>query len=300
MNTRELNKDEAANLSILNNAGIESCLIYLTSTGLNKSILDATKPVRELLVDADVHDFDKQQQGESAKVSIDTVIFNSGKSENTTTSLYRPKTKSGDPRIWPYRLKQFAEPNDILSIFIENKQIYLVNLSVVDGVDFFESSELSRFIEQRKLSYNLVANELLFKLRELALSGPLESVCKGDTAIGRTIETYLGIDINSSPEPDYKGIELKSGRSKSKTRDNLFAKVANWDISRFKSSREIVERIGYDLESEGCKKLYCTVSTRKPNSQGLVLDLDLERERLDELLIAFSFGLVRAIERRFE
>lgn len=37
---------------------------------------------------------------------------------------------------------------------------------------------------------------------------------QADTAIGRTLETLLGININSSKQPDYKGIELKAFRDK--------------------------------------------------------------------------------------
>ena len=33
---------------------------------------------------------------------------------------------------------------------------------------------------------------------------------RADTAVGRTLETALGIPINSAKEPDYRGIELKS------------------------------------------------------------------------------------------
>ena len=100
-------------------------------------------------------------------------------------------------------------------------------------------------------------------------------MCEGDTAIGRSIETALGIPINSSRNPDYKGIEIKSGRSSlvggRENRANLFACVADWDLSALKSSRAIMERFGYQREKEF--KLYCTVSTRRANSQGLQLEV---------------------------
>jgi len=285
MNTRELTKDEAANLSVLNSAGIESELIFLTQTGLSKSILDATKPFRQLLLEGAVHNFESQGQGEESKVMIDTVIFNDSVALETKTSLYRPKTKKGDPRLWIYHLKKHAQPDDILSVFIESRKIYIVNLSKIDASILSSDSALNQFIDNRKLNYNEIANELLFRLGELAKNGPLESIGSGSTSIGRTIEAYLGIDMNSSPEPDYKGIELKSGRSHTNTRDNLFAKVADWDISNFKSSRHIVERVGYEDQDKNCRRLYCTVNTRKANPQGLILDLNHEHERLDELLV---------------
>ena len=91
-----------------------------------------------------------------------------------------------------------------------------------------------------------------------------------DTAVGRAIETALGIQINSSKSPDYKGIELKSSRElRSANRSGLFAKVADWEISSCKSSKEILERHGY--EKNGIRRLYCTIKADRPNSQGLFI-----------------------------
>lgn len=284
MNTRPLTKGEASNLAALNNAGLDSGLIFLTATGLKKSILDATQPIRELLLAAEVHDYANQCQGENSKIKLPCAIYDSGIRNNTEVSLYRPNTKKGDPRLWPYRLSQFASADNVLAIFIVNGVIQLINLSDHNSVLLGEETDLSLLLQKNALDYNRSSDELLFKLRELAATGPLRSVCDGSTAIGRTIETRLGIAINSSPFPDYKGIEIKSGRSNSSVRSNLFAQVADWDLSHFKSSREIVEAIGYDVPEAQCRKLYCTVSARKPNSRGLFFDLDLERGRLDELI----------------
>lgn len=284
MNSRPLDKSESIKLSRLLDAGLECSLIYLTETGLKKSILDATAPVRELLKQNGIHDYDQQLQGNSNKVILEYTLFDElGAAIGAKISLYRPETKKGDPRIWPYRLQEFAKPNDVLAIFVLEKRIHLQNLSVDPMVDLENSScDLEKFLGLIKVDYDRVANELLTKLRELAKEGPLEAVCEGDTAIGRTIETALGITINSSKNPDYKGIELKAKRSHSSTRSNLFAQVPNWKLSQFNSAREMVERIGYDADG-GIRKLYCTVSTSKANSQGLLLDLDLDKKRLDEL-----------------
>lgn len=284
MNSRPLDKAESVKLSKLSNAGLECSLIYLTGTGLSKSILDAIAPVRELLRQHGVHDYSKQGQGTSNKVFLAGTIFDkTGAAVEIDISLYRPETKKGDPRIWPYDLKLYAQADDVLAIFVSEKRIHLQNLSTdpmhdLDG----SSSDLEIFLSSLQLDYDRVANELLAKLRDLAADGPIESVCEGDTAVGRTIETALGIAINSSKNPDYKGIELKAKRARSKTRSNLFAQVPDWSLSEFKSAREMVEHIGYDIEG-GIRKLYCTVSTSGANSQGLLIDLDLDRKRLDEL-----------------
>ena len=60
-------------------------------------------------------------------------------------------------------------------------------------------------------------------LNKISAQGPIPALLQADTAIGRTLETLLGIDINSSKKPDYKGIELKSYRDKKGNRKNLFA-----------------------------------------------------------------------------
>jgi hypothetical protein len=122
-----------------------------------------------------------------------------------------------------------------------------------------------------------VADELLRKLRAIAARGLVRSVMdvRADTAVGRTLEHTLGIQINSRKEPDYKGIELKSyRRAASASRENrktLFAQVPNWKLSKFKSSREILENFGYPRGDEF--KLYCTVSTKVENSRSLYFEI---------------------------
>jgi len=98
------------------------------------------------------------------------------------------------------------------------------------------------------------------------------SMVDADTSVGRTLETALGIDINSSKKPDYKGIELKSFREKRGNRKTLFAQVPNWKLSQFKSSAEILDEFGYWREEDF--KLYCTVSAINRNSQGLSLKVN--------------------------
>ena len=119
------------------------------------------------------------------------------------------------------------------------------------------------------------AASLLEMLRSLAMAGPLAAVCSGPTAVGRTIERALGIDINSDRAPDLFGIEIKSARTVAKgdgTRLTLFACVPDWAVSRCKSSSQILDAYGYDSGVD--RRLYCEVSIRRVNSQGLYFDLD--------------------------
>ena len=125
-----------------------------------------------------------------------------------------------------------------------------------------------------------VADELLILLRKISLQGAIPAMLQADTAIGRTLETLLGININSSKQPDYKGIELKAFRDKRGNRKNLFAQVPDWSASKFKSSAEILNEFGYQRGDDF--KLYCTVSAIVRNSQGLKLKLDTDVRQLIE------------------
>lgn len=191
-------------------------------------------------------------------------------------SLYRPKTKKGDPRIWFYGIKLHTTADDVWALFVEGGKIYGVNLSrcSLDDIESNEQTQIAALILDRRRRRTNAAEELLGRLREIAARGPMEALCKGATAIGRTLEHALGIEMNSSPYPDFKGIEIKAGRTSltgRDTRPTLFACVPTWSRSRLKSSAAILEEHGYDRD--GTRKLYCTVSTRTPNSQGLQFEL---------------------------
>ena len=126
-------------------------------------------------------------------------------------------------------------------------------------------------------------------LNEIAARGPVPAMLNADTAIGRTLETLLGIDINSSKMPDYKGIELKSFRdNKRANRKNLFAQVPDWNLSKLKSSTEILNAFGYSRGEDF--KLYCTVSSVVRNSQGLKLKMDAITNQLFENSNNPSYG----------
>jgi hypothetical protein len=293
--TRELTDYERRNLAVLQTFVTDIAFLYLTPTGLGKAILDAVLPVRTLLQTHHIHNFNDQPQGDAYKVEIQAAFLDDECVSHVTTSLYRPVTKKGDPRIWFSCLKQRAHPNDILALFVFNNTLYALNLTLSRlaamrdaGTETETTSHLLKLTRETLAP----ANHLLAKLRVIAASGPLAAICSGDTAIGRTVETALGIKINSSRTPDYNGIELKSSRTKStfKTTANravLFAQVPDWAISRYKSSRELLEAFGYDREG-GLHKLYCTVAIGHPNSQGLQLKLLRDQRRLAEIHVPSS------------
>lgn len=90
---RPYNAFETKNVKFLVDKQIEFATIQITETGLKKSILDATAPVRAYFKEKGVHDYDLQQQGPEHKRIIDTYILTEASHHLTKTSLYRPITK---------------------------------------------------------------------------------------------------------------------------------------------------------------------------------------------------------------
>jgi hypothetical protein len=280
---RQLTPIEIERIKILTENSVELCLIEPTETGLVKSIMDATGSVRNFLKSKNIHDFGQQNQGQESKVQIVSKLIDNDKSINSIASLYRPNTKKGDPRIWFKGLGNYSKANDILAIIEFEGILYVLNITQIDLEKLLNSNiynPLKELIEEINHISNEVADELLILLNKIASQGPVPAMLKADTAIGRTLETLLGIDINSSKKPDYKGIELKSFRDKKGNRKSLFTQVPDWSLSKFKSSSEILNNFGYKRGDDF--KLYCTVSALVRNSQGLTLKLDSKINQLLE------------------
>lgn len=280
---RQLTEIEIERIRLLTEKSVELCLIEPTQTGLNKSILDATGPVRDYLKKNNIHDFGLQLQGPESKTKVKALFIEPFGVTESIASLYRPNTKNGDPRVWFKGLGNYSNPNDILAIISFDRILYVLNVTRLD-LSRLMSSDVSTPLldlvnEIHSLS-NSVAFELLSLLNKIAGMGPVPALLEADTAIGRTLEKLLGIDINSSKKPDYKGIELKSFRDSRSNRKTLFAQVPDWNLSKFKSSAEILGEFGYDRAEDF--KLYCTVSSKVRNSQGLKLRMDFNVRQLLE------------------
>tara|TARA_R110000737_G_scaffold350849_1_gene391125 strand:- start:4114 stop:5295 length:1182 start_codon:yes stop_codon:yes gene_type:complete len=279
---RTLTLIEEEKLKILTENSVSLTLIELTETGLKKSIMDATGSVRNYLRKNNFHDYNIQNQGPENKVIIEALIYEDHKTNQSNTSLYRPNTKNGDPRIWFSGLTKHANPNDILAIICFDRKIHILNLTQLPIKKLLDSAIINPFkelIQAINGIENAISNELLLMLRKIAKT-PIPSMLNADTSVGRTLENALGIDINSSKKPDYKGIELKSYRDSKGNRKTLFAQVPEWKLSKFKSSSEILNSFGYWREEDF--KLYCTVSAITKNSQGLTLKIDSDINHLIE------------------
>ena len=268
-------------LPLFSDKGVDVALLVPTDTGIEKSIMDATTPVRQFLQRNHIHNYDEQEQGQDSKVLFPAFFVNAGGLVETTTSLYRPVTKNGDPRIWFGGLKRYCSPKNLLGVVTNGKALFVFNLSnpaIVNSVIF--GGIASVVLNDISSLTNAISNELLEKLRVIHGMGFVETVTRGDTGIGMTLESLLGIPPNPDKAPDYKGIEIKSSRKKARNQNrvNLFSQVPNWKESAIKTAQELLKTYGYVRDRR--LQLYCTVAASRPNSQGLFFEVDENKDVL--------------------
>ena len=141
---RPYNAFETRNVKFLVDQQVEFATIQITATGLKKSILDATAPVRAYFKEKGVHDYDLQAQDPQHKRTVDTYILTDSSCHLTKTSLYRPVTKKGDPRLWVNKVHnvEFLHADDIFAFIAHNGLLYTLNLSTVDIPNVFQSARL--------------------------------------------------------------------------------------------------------------------------------------------------------------
>lgn len=266
--------------SAILNAGYDVSFLVPTQTGLEKSILDAHEPLRSFFNRTKLHNYSLQKQGVIKHISAEFIT--SGEIFITKVSLYRPKTKKGDPRIWVYGLTKFVKAGNLLALVVVDKQLYIFNCS--NECDFIAA--LGSGLPRISKSLSPVATELLQKLVVISRKGFLRTVINGDTGVGMTLETELGISANSSKNPDYKGIELKASRvnkhNRQRNRNQLFSKTPNWQLSPIVSAIELINKRGY-TDQKGCQALRQTVSGERVNAKGLYLDIDYANDYLRQM-----------------
>jgi hypothetical protein len=263
-------------LPIFVDRSIDVAFIVPTPTGLEKAYFDATRSVRSFFVRQQYHDYSDQRQGarENGRhlrgylVCPDRLI-------ETDVSLYRPKTKSGDPRIWlGAKVKSYCCAYNLLAITVYGGALYVFNMSNPQLVCAMGrvGTVAGDLLATMSVGESEIAKELLLKLRGIYALGFIPTRTQGDPGVGDTLEFKLGIHKNPSRAPDYKGIELKAKRESSRSsKFTLLNRVPDWKRSHFHSEQEVVESLGY--VRNGIKRLYCDVSATSVNTQGLYLEL---------------------------
>ena len=265
----DTNIEDVASLILGQNYDV--AFLVPTETGLNKSILDAHHSIRALFEREQFHDYQNQKQGDIRKTTANFIT--ASETYEKTVSLYRPNTKQGDPRIWISGLNKLAKAGNLIALIVVNQGLYVFNCS--DNISLTYALEVA--LPKVKVIASDIADELLNKLVKISNKGFIRTVTSGDTGIGMTVESELGIVANSSRSPDYKGIELKSSRVgqklSQKNRSTLFSCVPDWSLSPSAPKEKLLEKRGY-IDSDGLLALRHTISALKPNSLGLFFDLD--------------------------
>ncbi len=284
---------EKKNHAYFSKIGREHASIWTTPVMLRKSIIDATADIRFVLEEASIHDYKSQEQGPDNKVIKDAFLVGDELIESKT-SLYRPMTKSGDPRIWFTKMSKFCSPGDELVLACENQTCFIFNFSKYDYEAL--ASKLISFpqLNWLNMGISIEAQNLLEQLQTLsgtAIRNPVrEAGKKCDTDVGMAVEAILGVAANSRKAPDLNGIELKAWRAGLKNRHALFTQVPDWHVSHCHSFQEFVSIVGYPSRKpaviaalgDGANELRCTVSAIKANAQGLKLFVDKSEDLVVE------------------
>ena len=259
------------------NVGLQVAFLVPTPTGYQKSIMDATLPLREMLREAGIHNYAEQKQGPKFKALVKTYYLAPDRMIETEASLYRPITKQGDPRIWFYNLKQYCVPCNLLAVLANKGNMYVLNLSNEEIVESMNSGFIREVIQQFVDDDNAIAKELLAKIQEIHNRGFLPSITVGDPGVGDTLENALGISRNPSKLPDYKGIELKASRTstynktKTSNRVNLFTQVPDWANSRGMDRVKLLDTYGYWAEQkDGSQRFELYFASQCAESSGVV------------------------------
>lgn len=246
-------------------------LIRMTSTMLEKSIIDASQQIRNVLIEAGIVDYDDISQGDKI-MSGAVVLSNEGWVEQKC-SYYRPETKKGDPRFWVYNLKSYTEINELVMFTVKDGKLVVIPLASITifnkyGKELFPEEGIDKNVE-----------DLISRIRTLNEKIWIPSMNEGraaDKDVGVTLENALNLPINSLKTADFLGeIELKCKRTKSKTRNNLFAQVPDWKLSALDAASDYLLKYGIESEKHpGYKTLYVTVRANPPNPQGFFFDFD--------------------------
>ena len=279
---------------LLGRYGIEAGFIIATETAMAKSIIDATWPLREYLARTGFHDYRQQPKGTLAKRIVPIQIIQESGMTEGKMSLYRPETKDGDPRLWIYDFPRYANAGDLIALTVQGSHLYAINCTRVNLSDQLANPKTFLSLLAKQLDVHAAtASHLLAKLKTIGAMGFIPTMRPGDTGIGYTLETLLGIAANSSSCPDFHGIELKSGRmgllKKTATGRHvtLFAKTPEWDLGLY-SARQALERFGYRDAKTARLQLFCSVDAKITNTLGFKLDARSDDDRLVNVNTRFN------------
>ena len=273
---------------LLSSAGIEYGYLIPTKNGLDHYIMDATAPLRSYFLSTNYHDYSEQPREPGSKVVLDALYFGRADRHKTKVSLYRPKT-SGDPRIWFAGLNNYTDPEDLLILTLFDDVLHVFNATQCDVAQALKNSSSFLFaLSNQEMAISHDAELLMSSLKDIYNEGFIPSMRTGDTGVGFTLESLLGIAANSSQNPDIFGIEIKSGRlinGHTRPKSQIFAKTPDWKLSPY-GAWETMIKFGYPRGKDNPEDLYanyclrCTVDSTSENPQGFILDVRMDEAEL--------------------
>jgi hypothetical protein len=129
--------------------------------------------------------------------------------------------------------------------------------------------------------------ELLARYDRVSALGWVNSERTGDTGVGYTFETLVGIKENNDQGADFRGIEIKCSTKKpAASKTNLFQLGPKWMAKQSGIAR--LQQLG-QLDNEGLWACYSQVTT-SPNNLELSLALQLSPRDIDLYKGAVRFG----------
>jgi hypothetical protein len=146
--------------------------------------------------------------------------------------------------------------------------------------------------------------ELLGLFDGVKEKGFIRTLRAGSTGVGYTFESILGIEENNDEWADYKGIEIKTFRSKDlkmtgAEKTNLFLKEPTW-IDGLKTMAQRVKNYGY-VDKDGRHALYSSVKIQT-NSHGLKFELIKPKEMVEiqRISIPIAFYSFASLQKRLD
>lgn len=288
-------KDEEKYLEIIDKySHNELIFIRMTDTMHDKSIIDANASLRMFLKESFKIDYDEIGQGSEHKILETCNLLTEDGIKEVDISYYRPKTKLGDPRFWIYGVKKVVLPDEMFVFTSFDDKPLIIPLK-------FEIDDFTKLIDDVLGSTEVTLTETQQELADLLIEvnekGWIKTLRAGDTGVGYTFETLIGIEANSSTEPDYKGIEIKCSRKNgNNTLQTLFSKVPKW--GEYSNRGELVQERGYWDDQKKRYALYMTINTIKENSKGWKLKINYDEERIyvvqnGERTVYYDFDILK-------
>jgi hypothetical protein len=138
-----------------------------------------------------------------------------------------------------------------------------------------------RPLDSSSFTADAVLGELLEGFDRISNMGWIETQREGDTGIGYTFETLMGLKENNDQEADFKGIEIKckgvkEGEKTSSQKINLFQSAPIW--MEKDSAKTRLRKIG-QVGEDGRYRCHSQVTARR-NNIGLLLEILNAEEKI--------------------